>query len=178
MSPDSFAEAEQFFRELYEWLLDGLLPIPPELNAAERFKVLWWDHLEFRESVDEFVRACLNPQDDANVTLRTKAQRQLFVRLGGAISLLHDHKSSRSTLIRLALSGDNQPQAVIDLLLLRLWETDAWPRVCFAKHAQHGLETPIDWKVAQPPTENFLLPRLTLSAFRPARVSGGEGPGR
>ncbi len=132
-------EAGHFFGEMIAWLEAGLLPLPEGLNAAERFNLLWAEHLDCRVEVSDFIEACLNPNQDIDLVFRTRSQRQLYLRFTGAISLLQDRESIRSRLLSVALSGAESGQVAIRMLTLQLWQTDAWPRVWIALRAQHGL---------------------------------------
>lgn len=133
-SDQSFAEAAKFFDELHGWLAGGLLPLPEDANAAQGFSLLWREHGEFQEDVDFFLRACLRPDREETFVLRTRAQRQLYVRVASALEILRE-SNGHAKLVRLSLPRDASTQDVIELLGLRLWQKESFARAWVAKRA-------------------------------------------
>ena len=136
MDQTAFLDAERFFRDLISGLRSGIPEMPADAPVAERFRILWEEHLQFRSAVDAVVRACVRLEEAVEVRLKPAAQRQIVLRALASLSLLRDRQEGRAPLIRIALSGDATPQAIVQLLSLRLWESDPWPRVWMAKCAQ------------------------------------------
>jgi len=137
MDQSAFLDAEKFFQELVAGLRSGIPEMPRDADVAERFRLMWEEHLQFRSAVDAVVRACVRLEEAVEVRLKPSAQRQLVLRALASLSLLRDRQEGRAPLIRIALSGDATPQAIVQLLALRLWESDPWPRVWMAKCAQN-----------------------------------------
>ncbi len=137
MDQTAFVDAERFFQELVSGLRSGIPEIGSKVDVAERFRLLWEEHLQFRSAVDAVVRACVRLEEAVEVRLKPAAQRQLVLRALASLSLLRDRQEGRAPLIRIALSGDATPQAIVQLLALRLWESDPWPRVWMAKCSQN-----------------------------------------